>query len=639
VELAAVLAVFAMAATASLLDSTPQSSSDGALEPALGLFVGSQAPADVLALGKQLDVSPTIDTVYAGGSDYNSYSPPSGIPAGMTLMLGVGALTPSQATSIGDNLVAGGQSHAIIRVMWEQNQDEDGWFQGWNQLTYPTASSYIAEFQSIVTTMRAVPGQAFSFMWNPNGGTGSEASGRTWQDTWPGSSYVNIVGVDQYDYSGYAANIGAVVSFAKSQGLPVAIPEWGLNGSDDPSYINGVAAIVNNPANDVLLQAYFSYPGSIDSDITQFPQSEAAYEADFQGAATSIPAPTTTTTTTTTGPAPTTTTTGPAPTTTTTGPAPTTTTTTSTTDPSPTTTLPAESDLVPTVTALQIVPDPGTSGEEITASVTPVPDGGTVRFSVDRQVIGSQPVSTSDGTASVEFTMPVGTHSIGARFSGDAGFGPSRGRLRYAVNQAPTSLVVASPAQVADSSEFVLQATLTSEGAPVSDGVVWFAADGNELCQGTTDASGQISCNAEGQSSSPAVSSTDLTATFEGDSAHLPVVAHVTAAPSTHVPSGAHRYHAGAVGSGNGSGGANGGQMSTSVGGGSGAAGTSTQPEASAPSISAQGTEIALSARHGQPGRSIDLAVPLGVLGVALMGYGLSEWWSRRRRNLDSSPN
>ncbi len=503
------LAVFGLATTASLLDSGPQNSSEGALEPALGLFVGSQSPADVLALGQQLDVTPTIDTVYAGGSDYNSYSPPSGIPAGMTLMLGVGALTPSQATSIGDNLVAGGQSHAIIRVMWEQNQDVDGWFQGWNQLTYPTASSYIAEFQSVVTTMRTVPGEAFSFMWNPSGGTGNEAGGRTWQDTWPGSAYVNMVGVDQYDYSGYAANIQAVVSFAQSQGLPAAIPEWGLNGSDDPSYINGVAAIVNNPANDVVLQAYFSYPGSIDSDITQFPQSEAAYEADFQGAGDSIPsptttatapAPTTTTTTTTTDPAPTTTTT-----TTTTAPAPTTTTTTTTTAPAPSTTttmtgLPsAESDLVPTVTALQIVPDPATSAEVITASITPVPDGGTVWFSVDRQVVGTQPVSTSDGTASVEFAMPVGTHSVSARFSGDASFAASREWMTFSVSQAPTSMVVSSPAQVGDS--FVLQATLTSEGAPVSGGVVWFAVEGSELCQGTTDASGQISCNVDGGSS------------------------------------------------------------------------------------------------------------------------------------------
>ena len=47
-------------------------------------------------------------TVYADGSCYCTYSdPPS---TSMTLMLGVGALTPSQATSIGQSLVAAGRA-------------------------------------------------------------------------------------------------------------------------------------------------------------------------------------------------------------------------------------------------------------------------------------------------------------------------------------------------------------------------------------------------------------------------------------------------------------------------------------------------------------------------------------------------
>ena len=193
--------------------------------------------------------------------------------------------------------MSAGQSDAIIRIMWEQNQDINGWFQDWNQLSF-SAVQYISTFQNIVTTMRAVPGQAFRFMWNPNGGTGNEAPGRTWDDTWPGSAYVNYVGVDQYDYTGYSANIETVIAFAQSQGLPAAIPEWGLNGSDDPSYINGVASLVNNAANDIALQAYFSYDGGsggINSEITQFPQSEAAYTVDFGGSATSLPSATTTT--------------------------------------------------------------------------------------------------------------------------------------------------------------------------------------------------------------------------------------------------------------------------------------------------------------------------------------------------------
>jgi hypothetical protein len=69
------------------------------------------------------------------------------------------------------------------------------------------------------------------------------------------------------------------VAFAHSQGLPTAIPEWGLNGSDDPSYINGMAALIKNPANAIAVEAYFSYAGSTDSDITQFPASVAAFKA------------------------------------------------------------------------------------------------------------------------------------------------------------------------------------------------------------------------------------------------------------------------------------------------------------------------------------------------------------------------
>ncbi len=280
-RIAALVLVAALATVGTMIGSTlPDfSANNGASSVPAGLFVASQSPTDVLALGQQLGVTPTIMTVYADGSCYCTYSdPPS---TSMTLMLGVGALTAAQATSIGQSLVAAGQSNAIIRVMWEQNQDVGGWFPSWNQSAL-TSSQYIATFQTIVTTMRAVPGEGFRFMWNPNGGTGNEAPGRTWKDTWPGSNYVNYVGIDQYDYSGYAANIQAVIAFAQSQGLPTAIPEWGLDGSDDPSYITSVANLVRDAANNVAFQCYFSYGGgNTDSEITQFPNSEAAYRAAF----------------------------------------------------------------------------------------------------------------------------------------------------------------------------------------------------------------------------------------------------------------------------------------------------------------------------------------------------------------------
>ena len=249
----------------------------GAFSSALGLFVGSQAPSDVLALGQTLGVTPTIDTVYADqSSQYCTYSPPT---TSMTLMVGIGNCTAAQVAAIGQNLVHAGQSHAIIRIMWEQNQNQAGWFQTWNQLSL-TSAQYVSIFQSTVVAMRAVS-PTFSFVWNPNGGTANEAAGRTWTDTWPGKAYVNLVGIDQYDWQGYEANVQAVVAFAHAQGLPVAIPEWGLNGADDPTFINVMAGLIKNPANDITVQAYFNYAGSTNSDITQFPASEAAYKADL----------------------------------------------------------------------------------------------------------------------------------------------------------------------------------------------------------------------------------------------------------------------------------------------------------------------------------------------------------------------
>ncbi len=545
--LVVVLLVIGMAALATIVDTTVPyfSGSDGASSVPIGLFVGSQAPADVLTLGKQLGVTPTIDTVYADGSCYCTYTPPS---TSMTLMLGVGALTSSEATSIGQSLVDAGQSDAIIRIMWEQNQDIQGWFQNWNQLSF-SATQYISTFRGIVTTMRAVPGQAFRFMWNPNGGTGNEASGRTWNDTWPGSAYVNYVGVDQYDYSGYAANVEAVIAFAQSQGDPAAIPEWGLNGSDDPSYINGMAALINGPSNNIALQAYFSYDGGsggIDSDITEFPQSEAAFTVDFGGSTATLPPPTTTPPTTsppttispptTTSPTTTPTTTAPPPATTSTTEPPTTTpsttipptTTPPTTSPptsSPPTTTPPTTTSTPvtTSTTVSVLPEVGTAAQGLTATVSPAPAGGTVQFIVDGWVVGDAIPLSSNGTAVMALYLSDGQHLVDATYSGDPLFDESDVSTVVGVGQAPTALVAAAPTRIGPDQLYQLNATLNSEGVPLAGAPVWFSGAGSALCVATTDASGQASCSIdEGASDVFSLSTSGDSAAYGGDATHLP---------------------------------------------------------------------------------------------------------------------
>ncbi len=264
-------------------------SSGASSSPLVGLWVNGTVSASSLGVTQQ------VWSDYAYGSDYCSYTSSPPVPAGGTLMLAVGACTEAQAAAMGKQLVSAGQSHAIIRVMWENNQNLDGWFQSWNQLAFPTAASFDAAFDTVVAGFRSVAGSDFQMMYNPNGGDTNSAPGLTWQSEYPGNSEVNMIGVDMYDFPGYAADIQAVATFAQGQGIPAAIPEWGLNGSDDPAYINSVAGIVNNPANDFALEAYFSYDGSINSDITEFPQSEAAFKADFDGTGTSVVIPPTTT--------------------------------------------------------------------------------------------------------------------------------------------------------------------------------------------------------------------------------------------------------------------------------------------------------------------------------------------------------
>ena len=487
----------------------------GGSSPALGLFVNSQNPPDVQALASQLGINVQAMGVYAnGGSSYNSYSsPPS---TSLQLVLGVGNVSAAQATAVGQTLVSTGHSNADIRIMWELNGN---WFQ-WGQQNL-SAAQQISAYCTAADAFAAVPGNSFTLTWNVN--AGSASPGRNEFDAWPGGACrVDHFGIDEYDGTGMNNAVLNDIAFAKNQGVPVEIDEWGLGGSDDPAYIDFMSGVVHDPTNDVVLASYFSYAGSIDSDITQFPNSMAELTKDFGGSA---PSPTTTTTT---APSTTTTTTGPPSTTTTTAPSATTTTTTA---PSATTTTTGPPSPAgppsPTAITLSLMPDAATAAEKITGTIAPVPDSGSVEFTVDGSHVGDIPVSSEDGTAVIEVDMLTGSHIVVATYSGSGEFAASAASTSVDVAQASTNLVVSPPAQIGSGEVFSLHATLSSGNAPISGALVWFAAAGTELCQGTTDGSGNVSCTvAEGESDQLALATNGDSATFGGDPTHLPAVAH-----------------------------------------------------------------------------------------------------------------
>jgi len=277
--------VLALSLTACNLRAHPAS--------ALGFFVPSQSPASVAALADQLGVEVEGTSGYTDGTSWASigdYEPPS---TQLRLYLGL-SMSPDDSSpaqtpdhlgvfeQVAQNLVADGQEYAIIRVGWEWSTD----FYSWGvQNTSP--AQYVTAFDDIVTAMRSVPGEHFLFDWCA--AAGAAPTNGSYAASYPGDQYVDYVGTDVYDgsdttWSNDLNSVGGLaytVDFAQAHGKLVSIPEWGLNGSDDPTFINLVYGFIADPANHVAYSSYFSDDIAVDSDLTQFPQSEAAFTADF----------------------------------------------------------------------------------------------------------------------------------------------------------------------------------------------------------------------------------------------------------------------------------------------------------------------------------------------------------------------
>ena len=178
---------------------------------------------------------------------------------------------------------------STLRLGWEFNSPSFPWYAAGQ------ASNFVAYWQQIVNTMRAVPGANFTFEWNPTrGGQGSaDQQMGNYANYYPGDNYVDVVGLDVYD-SAYFSYPGAAGEFQNVQSLPwglnwiaafgaahhkpVSLPELGLgngpsapgsgpitgsgqlSGGDDPVFISDVFAWAN--ANGVASVVYWDYGSS-----------------------------------------------------------------------------------------------------------------------------------------------------------------------------------------------------------------------------------------------------------------------------------------------------------------------------------------------------------------------------------------
>lgn len=106
-------------------------------------------------------------------------------------------------------------------------------------------------------------------------------------------------------------------------------------------------------------------------------------------------------------------------------------------------------------TSLASSANPSVYGQPVTftATVDPVPDGGTVSFEVDGSALGGPvPVNTTTGeaTSTAISTLSPGTHTVNAAYSGNDNFKPSTApTLTQTVNKAPVETTLSSSANPA----------------------------------------------------------------------------------------------------------------------------------------------------------------------------------------------
>lgn len=241
----------------------------------LGDYAGESNPAGIAKFAAATGTHLTYATDYlAKGNGWASMDGAANMKAwsaspyrmviGIPILPGVGTLAQGATgaydqyfTTLGENLVSDNEASAILRLGWEFNGN---WFT-WSVGSQAAAANFVAFWRRIVTTMRAVPGEKFQFLWNPNGPSPTTYSP---DEAYPGNAYVDYVGTDIYDNFwgspftppfAWAHQLSQqwgllwLATFAAQHGKRIAIPEWsdeyrsdGHGLGDDPSFIDNMAS-------------------------------------------------------------------------------------------------------------------------------------------------------------------------------------------------------------------------------------------------------------------------------------------------------------------------------------------------------------------------------------------------------------
>ena len=178
-----------------------------------------------------------------------------------------------------------------------------------------------------------------------------------------------------------------------------------------------------------------------------------------------------------------------------------------------------------TATSLAASPNPSIAGQPVTltATVTPTPTGtpaGTVSFFSGSTLLGTANVNSSGVATFTTSSLPAGTNSITAVYSGNAGFATSTSSgLAVTVAGAPTSTALtAAPNPAATGEEVTLTATVSPAPLGVSKGTVSFFSGDTLLGTANVNSSGVATFTTAGLS--PGTDT--ITAVYSGNADFAP---------------------------------------------------------------------------------------------------------------------
>lgn len=121
------------------------------------------------------------------------------------------------------------------------------------------------------------PRSRLRMLWNPHGYSTPNVPGNRPRAYYPGDAYVDVVGADVYKlHSNTGLLTGLEAVYKDFPGKPFAIPEWGIQGIDDPGFVQRIADFLRTHGR-TEIAVYFNGRGGGDFDITRKPRTRAAY--------------------------------------------------------------------------------------------------------------------------------------------------------------------------------------------------------------------------------------------------------------------------------------------------------------------------------------------------------------------------